>query len=448
MITAASVFLGLVAGCHSGEGPKINDPRIDAVDQAIPCVDTIEDRLAPRVLRYHSKDMSCADGPCFGLVLETKFGWPTKVFNLSKWRPALGSTLESFLRTGDRYDPDGFDLARKLWERHTTTDGGLRSVRALRNWIEEIDPAEASTTIAPVVDVTLGRIAAGEQPVIGVGLNYVQHAKDAGGGDVRFFAKYVEPTGAYAPLELDGDVPLLDYEVELGIVLLDDINLRNIPVASVLAARTALFVANDLTDRVPVIEYTRARLTIGKSKPGFLPAGPWMVRASELQGDVSKFPKLRMALEVFEGAQGATTCRQTASTGEMRSVPELLFSRLAQWVREHGPIVSLPDGDHGLPSRIPLVQSQPVTVGSEEWILPKGTIIVTGTPAGTAFTAPDGSDKLGLVLEAISRASFSPRAVLVEHLKENRTAEGYLSSGDKVRAGIEALGIQEFAIKN
>ena len=73
----------------------------------------------------------------------------------------------------------------------------------------------------------------------------------------------------------------------LGLVLLEDVRLNALPDGEVLLSRTAFFVANDVSDREPIIREKSLTgpgtgFVTAKGQPGFLPLGPWMVRGTEL----------------------------------------------------------------------------------------------------------------------------------------------------------------------
>jgi hypothetical protein len=88
----------------------------------------------------------------------------------------------------------------------------------------------------------------------------------------------------------------------------------------------------------------------------------------------------------------------------------------------------------------------PLAVGDPALRLPAGSIVVTGTPEGVVIgqVAPS---PLALVFRGLLHLR-SPFEQFVAEEKERATAArgNYLQPGDRVRARIDGLGTQEFAI--
>jgi 2-keto-4-pentenoate hydratase/2-oxohepta-3-ene-1,7-dioic acid hydratase in catechol pathway len=292
--------------------------------------------------------------------------------------------------------------------------------------------------------VALGQEAldAGERVVTAAGLNYAAHAEEAGGGDVFLFPKPVAPGPPYGALAAPAGVTLLDYEVELAFVLLDDVDLRALPTREALLARSAFFLADDVTDREPIIR--NATLTgpgtgfvEAKGQPGFLPAGPWLVRGTELFAalDACGAEGLGLRLEVDEG-DGFRT-RQDATTAAMILDPLALLARLADEVEQHGvqsPMTVRRAGG---------VRTYPLAVEGPDGALrlPAGSVVLTGTPEGVALQAPA---PLGVTLRGLLRLRSPFEQFRQEELARARSGApgGYLTPGDRVRARIDGLGAQ------
>lgn len=66
-------------------------------------------------------------------------------------------------------------------------------------------------------------------------------------------------------------------------------------------------------------------------------------------------------------------------------------------------------------------------------VLPRGTVVLTGTPAGTAIEAPQGIDKLRLFLLG-NLSTGRARLAYAAHCVRNRREMGFLSPGDIVDA--------------
>lgn len=197
-------------------------------------------------------------------------------------------------------------------------------------------------SLPPVpADSRLGVPLAGIGNLIGIGLNYRDHAAETGlklPAEPVMFNKH---TGALAgPLD---DLPLppgtakLDWEVELAVVI--GTAAWQVAEADALAHVAGYMTANDVSARDWQIE-RGGQWTKGKSGPGFCPLGPWLVTADEIADPQS----LRLTTRV-----NART-RQDGSSADMVFGVAFLVSYLSRFLR----------------------------------LLP-GDVILTGTPAGVGL---------------------------------------------------------------
>jgi 2-keto-4-pentenoate hydratase/2-oxohepta-3-ene-1,7-dioic acid hydratase in catechol pathway len=289
-------------------------------------------------------------------------------------------------------------------------------------------------------------IDAERRVVVAAGLNYAAHAEEAGGGDVFVFPKPVAPGAPYGRVAAPAGVALLDYEVELGLVLLRDIALDASPRRGDLLASSAFFVANDVTDREPIIVHKAfsgpgTGFVDAKGQPGFMPVGPWLVRGTELFAalDACGADGLGLRLEVDEGMGFAV--RQHASSAAMILDPPAFLARVGEQVSREG--VRTP---------MPLRRSEPwryypMALEGEggRFVLPAGSVVLTGTPDGIALRAPGA-------FGVIARGLLHLRGPFEQARREElaRAAAGlpggYLEPGDRVRARIDGLGAQLFQI--
>jgi 2-keto-4-pentenoate hydratase/2-oxohepta-3-ene-1,7-dioic acid hydratase in catechol pathway len=180
--------------------------------------------------------------------------------------------------------------------------------------------------------------------------NFVSHVKDAGmdpaSVPLTFFRKAsASITGPFDEIVKPEHVKLLDYEVEIGLVIG-----RAIPVGTTISETNlseciaGLVVANDVSARD--IQLPQTQFYEAKSYPTFTPVGPELVL---LTGDeLRRFGDLRLRLSV-SGAE-----RQNALVAD-----DMLYR--------------------------PLQALQSLTRFQE---LAPGDLILTGTPAGTALSAP------------------------------------------------------------
>jgi 2-keto-4-pentenoate hydratase/2-oxohepta-3-ene-1,7-dioic acid hydratase in catechol pathway len=305
-----------------------------------------------------------------------------------------------------------------------------------------IAASERRERICSPVRLPRREIDAETRVVVAAGLNYAAHAEEAGGGDVFLFPKPVAPSAPYGQVAAPAGATLLDYEVELGFVLLADVDLRALPSQQDLLAQSAFFVANEVTDREPIIVHKAfsgpgTGFVDGKGQPGFLPAGPWLVRGSELFGALEACGEagLGLRLEVDEG-DGFRT-RQDATTAAMILDAHALLARIADEVEREGvrsPMpLRRPDGD----------RYYPLAVQSSDGALrlTAGSVVLTGTPEGVGLGTPD---PLGLIARGLLHLRGPFEQFRQEQLARAAAGEpgGYLAPGHRVRASIDGLGAQ------
>jgi len=415
VVALTFALVGLVPPSRASDGPC---PPLTASDGSAP----------PRVLRYTTPSARCDPRGCYGLVLETAHdGSPKRVLNLSRYKHDIE-------RDGLPASPRIFALAADLWTRHHRMP--LWNDAATRVYVETIPADRLAEVLLPPVAITRDDLVYGRVVIVGAGRNYPEHAAEAGGGGVIFFAKAVIPTGPYGTLADPGPDALLDYEAELAFVVLEKIDLSSpdvVPSDPDLEQRIAWFIANDLTDRAPQLAGGKVPPERGKSAPGFLPTGPWMVSAKHMPL-WSNGRGLRIRTEV-RGPTGVR-CAQDALTSDMQLSPSALLRALAQHVLTGDSLAAEADRVEGALRRFSLARRNP-----RGYDLPAGSIVLTGTPAGTAFGAtPKGSGKRGF-LGMGSSGGKSLGAVRAE-----RHAYGYLSAGDEVTISIEGLGSQRLEI--
>lgn len=389
---------------------------------------------SPALVRFLPVAGSAQTGPCWGLVLAAPAGLPEQVLDLCRASPGLGGGLD------DLIDQGGFAVAERMFE--LARRGQVGSA-----WIERLPRETLATRILSPVDSTLEQLERQQRMVVGVGFNYAAHADDAdadAGEDGFLFAKMVAPTGAYAPITLGPPTlplalfaQLVDYEVELAFVLLEEIRLDDLPSEQELATTIAWVQANDVSDRWPILLRGDAGFTLAKSRPTYLPLGPWLVHGRHLEPRTSRGGRdeVELSLRVDEpNPDEAGSHRQYATSREMARGPLAILELAARvWRR------SLRPDAGGEPRGIARVEAgRPV--------LPRGTLILTGTPSGTAIEAPQGVDKLRLFLLG-NLSTERARLAYAEHCVRNRREMGFLSPGDVVDASVDRLGRQRWAVE-
>ena len=180
-------------------------------------------------------------------------------------------------------------------------------------------------------------------------VNYRSHARDSGMDPDRvpptFFRKtshsLAGPTG---DIIRPDRVQFLDYEIELGLVIGSEL-----PVGTSVADRDlatyvgALVVANDVSARQ--IQLTKTQFYESKSYPTFTPVGPWLTLVDA--ADLALLDTVRLTLAVNDEV------RQDSTAADMITRPAAALTLLSRF--------------------------QPLSAGD---------LVLTGTPGGTALTAP------------------------------------------------------------
>lgn len=424
IVIVVSLFLALRDPRISG-GLTIDNPRFE---QEPPGNDK---RLLPSIVRYVSSLKGHEGKICFGLVLVAQDGVPQQVLNLTAIRPALGSSFATFV------DNDGFRLADEMFEpaarkRHA----GL---------FETLDADNLAKVLKPPVDVSLSDLEAGKRFIIGVGFNYAQHRKETDSGIDKFmFAKFVVPTGPYEPVSLGkrtglkGRKLLVDYEAEIGFVLLEEIDLNNPPAdRDAFDEKIAFFTANDVTDRLPLILEGERAFTRAKSHLSYLPTGPWMVhgRHLKLRTRSGGEEALRLWLRIDEAEPfPGGTWRQDASSADIIRGPFEIIRMAAEIYQR-----SIRPDAAGIPRGI-------VQNSGGRMIIPAGSLVITGTPAGTAIEAPTDMDRARLLVRA-SISTNRAKQLFARHCIANRKEMGFLHVGDTVETRIQYLGRQYWKVR-
>jgi 2,4-diketo-3-deoxy-L-fuconate hydrolase len=162
---------------------------------------------------------------------------------------------------------------------------GLARLAALD--LNSLPLAPQSARIGPCV----GRVG----KLIGIGLNYSDHAAEAGlpvpTEPIVFLKATSSISGPYDPVEIPADAVKTDWEVELAFVI--GTRAKNVSEPDALKHIAGYCILNDVSERAWQIE-RQGQWTKGKSHDTFSPLGPWLVTSDEIadSGD------LGMRLEV------------------------------------------------------------------------------------------------------------------------------------------------------
>jgi 2-keto-4-pentenoate hydratase/2-oxohepta-3-ene-1,7-dioic acid hydratase in catechol pathway len=271
--------------------------------------------------------------------------------------------------------------------------------------------AAASTTstedTVPVESLRLLSPVTAPCRVVAQMTNYASHARDAGMDPDRvpltFFRKASGSiSGPHEDIVRPEHVRLLDYEVEIGLVIG-----RTMPVGTQVADENlseyvaGLVITNDVSARD--IQLPQTQFYEAKSYPSFTPTGPALVLLEP--DELKRFPDLRLKLSVNGDV------RQDMLAADMIYGPLAALRSLARFQR-----------------------------------LDPGDLVLTGTPVGTALSAPPKPVELigSLLPTALKWKLF---------FKGQAKNRNYLQDGDLIRATIATddgaidLGEQRTAVR-
>jgi len=186
-------------------------------------------------------------------------------------------------------------------------------------------------------------------------------------------------------------VRLLDYEVEIGLVIG-----RDIPVGTTISADNladyvcGLVVTNDVSARD--VQLTKTQFYESKSYPTFTPVGPALVLLDA--DELNRFGELRMQLRV-----NGELRQDTVVEGDMIYRPVEALAALARFQR-----------------------------------LSAGDLVMTGTPVGTALSAPPKPvEMIGSLLPAGVKwkVFFSRQAKSAKYLHDGDVVEATVATDDR-----------------
>jgi len=139
-------------------------------------------------------------------------------------------------------------------------------------------------------DVRLGCPIAGIGKIVGIGLNYHDHARECGAEipkePIVFLKATTSLSGPDDEVRLPAGSAKTDWEVELGVVIGRET--RSVGLPDALDHVFGYCVAHDLSERAHQLE-RGGQWTKGKSHDTFCPLGPWLVTADEI-GDPQGLP--------------------------------------------------------------------------------------------------------------------------------------------------------------
>lgn len=306
----------------------------------------------------------------------------------------------SVLRTGDAWwvlTPTG---AAKVSTGATTT-AELLADR------ESVAAARTSTDTVPVDSLALVSPVTAPCRVVAQMTNFASHVKDTNGDPdtvpLTFFRKTSGSiSGPFADVVRPTHVTLLDYEVEIGLVFGREMPVGTTVTAGTLADYVAgLVVTDDISARD--VQLPKTQFYEAKSYPTFTPVGPALVLLDA--DELKRFTDLRLKLWVNG------ELRQNMTAADMIYLPAQALQALTRFQR-----------------------------------IDPGDLLLTGTPVGTALSAPPKPVEIvaSLLPPALKwKLFFRGQARNPKYLKDGDVVEATIATDD----GAIDLGRQRTVVR-
>lgn len=290
----------------------------------------------------------------------------------------------SVLRTADAWWVQTLTGAAKI-ETSAATTGDLLADR------DAIDAAARSTDTVPVDGLDLVSPVTAPCRVVAQMTNFVSHVEDSGMDPktvpLTFFRKAsASISGPFADVVKPPHVKFLDYEVEIGLVIGRTVSVgAQITEANLADYVAGLVVTNDVSARD--VQLPQTQFYEAKSYPTFTPVGPALVLLDA--DELKRFGELRL---------------QTRVSGELRQ------DMLVEGDMIYKPLQALQS----------LTRFQNLDAGD---------LVLTGTPAGTALSAPPKPIEIigSLLPPAVKWKAF---------FKRQANNQKYLQHGDVVELSV------------
>ncbi|AKK26899.1 fumarylacetoacetate hydrolase family protein [Mycobacterium sp. EPa45] len=271
-----------------------------------------------------------------------------------------------------------------------------------------LEAAGTSTDTVPTSTLELLSPITAPCRVIAQMTNFASHVIDTGGNPktvpLTFFRKSsASITGPYGDIVKPAHVRLLDYEVEIGLVIG-----RDLPVGTTITADNladyvcGAVVTNDVSARD--VQLTKTQFYEAKSYPGFTPVGPALVLLDA--DELTRFDELRLQLKV----NGQQRQDSTVKTDMIYRPAEALAA---------------------------LTRFQDLAAGD---------LILTGTPVGTALSAPPKAVQkiVGLLPDDLKwKLFFKGQAKNPKYLRDGDVVEATVGTDDgKIDLGTQRNGVK------
>jgi 2-keto-4-pentenoate hydratase/2-oxohepta-3-ene-1,7-dioic acid hydratase in catechol pathway len=287
---------------------------------------------------------------------------------------------------------------------HAVDTAARTTAELLADRAAVLTPAEEGV---PVEELELRSPVTTPCRVVAQMVNYRSHAQDSGFDPGRvpitFFRKASgSVAGPYDPIVKPRHVRLLDYEIELGLVMGAELPVgTSVTEASLPGYVAGLVVANDVSARD--VQLAKGQFYESKSYPTFTPLGPRLVLLD--REEFGRLVDLRLRLSVNQ------VPRQDRTVADMIARPAAALTELARFQA-----------------------------------LSPGDVLLTGTPGGTALKAPPAVvERIGALLppELKWKIFFDRQARVPAYLRAGDVVSARISTGD----GAIDLGCQRTPVE-
>jgi 2-keto-4-pentenoate hydratase/2-oxohepta-3-ene-1,7-dioic acid hydratase in catechol pathway len=164
---------------------------------------------------------------------------------------------------------------------HVPDISGPTLLRSTIQRLRSLDPKKLPEISG---NLRIGPCVGGVGKIIGVGLNYKDHAAESGMAIPSEPPLFLKPSSAIVGPNDDVEIPLgsekTDWEVELGVVIGDPG--RYLPVDEALDHVAGYCIVNDVSERAWQLE-RGGQWDKGKGSDTFAPIGPWLVTPDEIR---------------------------------------------------------------------------------------------------------------------------------------------------------------------
>lgn len=250
---------------------------------------------------------------------------------------------------------------------------------------------------------------------IALGTNYPEHGDEVDIETPFLFPK-IAPVSHFTSNVARGDA-LLDYEVELGLLMLQDQ-----AVDAPLPPYLGFLLVNDFTDRERLMRRINLfdvesgiGFTEAKSRPDFLPVGNLLV----IPHDWADFlAQIELTLSV--NGQVRQRDRSTSMIWQPAQIMRELAARRGRTFPYNGQMVALLAADG---------------------VIPQGTIILTGTPAGVVFRPPGARQIMAGIPPYVLGFKWTTQSPLDAYLRGAHESGAFLQPGDEVSIRADYLGV-------